>query len=79
MPKITWKNTPEARKLHFPQQESLKFRFLEQFPVKFYDGEASFNSQKYFSQAEIRYESEGVLFDQIKISGKTHGDENTEM
>ena len=27
-----------------------------------------FKSQKYFSQAEISYESKGVLFDQMKVS-----------
>ena len=33
-------------------------------PVKFCDGETSFSSQKYFSQAEISCQSKGILFDQ---------------
>ena len=37
-------------------------------PVKFYDGETSFSSQNYFSQADISYQSKGVLFDQMNQS-----------
>ena len=38
------------------------------FSVKSYYGETSFSSQNYFSQAEIIYESNWVLFDQMKVS-----------
>ena len=41
------------------------------FLVKLYDGEARFRSQNYFSQAEISYESKGVLSDQMQVSEVT--------
>ena len=34
------------------------------------DGETSFSSQNYVSQAENSYESKGVLFDQMKKVSK---------
>ena len=49
----------------FPNRIHKNSNFLS-FPVKFSNGETSFSSQNYFSQAKIRYESKGVLFDQIK-------------
>ena len=67
MPKITSRNTPETEETAFPQQKSQKIQFLF-IPVTFYDGDTSFSSRNYFSQAEISYESKRVLFDQMEVS-----------
>ena len=37
--------------------------FFDFLQLKFYDGETSFSSQNYFSQADIGYQSKAVLFD----------------
>ena len=62
----------------FPQQESPKNPIFGFFRVMFNNGKASFSSQNYFSQAEISYESKGLLFDQLKVSEKAHRVKNTE-
>ena len=69
VPKIISRNTPETRRpLFTPNKNHKKKQFFNFFPVKFYDGETNFSSQNYFSRAEITYESNGVLFDQMKVS-----------
>ena len=66
--KITTRNTPETRKPIFPQQELQKNPIFDFFPITFQDGDTSFISQNYSSQTEIKNESNGVLFDQMKVS-----------
>ena len=63
---------------HYPQQESQKIHFS---PVNFYDSETRFNSQNYFSQAEISNGSgsKGTLFDHMKVSEKGTEPKTTEM
>ena len=56
-------------KPRFPHR-NLKNSTFWIFPVEFFDGEASFSSGNFFSQAEISYESKGVLFDQMKVSDR---------
>ena len=50
-----------------PNRNNKKIQFFDVFPVKFYDDDTNFSSQNYFSEAEIMYESKGVLFDQMKV------------
>ena len=78
VPKITSKIRLRLKNHFFPNSNT-KNPIIIFFPVKFYDGKASFSSQNYFSQAEISYESKGALGDQVKVSEKTHGVKNTEM
>ena len=53
-----------------------KNQIFDFFPVNFYDGDTSFSSQNFFSQAEISYESKGVPNESF---GKTHRAKKTEM
>ena len=43
-------------------------QWFDLFSVNFSDGETSFSSQNYFSQAEICYESKGYSLTKLKIA-----------